>query len=109
MAAAVHFIRGHACDGIQVGDVLQHVQISRSTLERRFTKLLGRSPKAEILRVQLDRVKHLLSMTDYPLARIAELAGFEYMESMCECFKRVTGQTPGEYRSGSNGSRVLGR
>ena len=109
VAAAVHYIRGHACDGIQVGDVLQHVQISRSTLERRFTKLLGRSPKAEILRVQLDRVKHLLSMTDYPLARIAELAGFEYMESMCECFKRVTGQTPGQFRSGSSGSRVMGR
>ncbi len=101
VAAAVHFIRGHACDGIQVGDVLQHVQVSRSTLERRFSKLLGRSPKAEILRVQLDRVKHLLSMTDYPLARIAQLAGFEYMESMCECFKRVTGRTPGQYRSNS--------
>ena len=82
-----------------MGDVLQHVQISRSTLERRFSKLLGRSPKGEILRVQLDRVKHLLSMTDYPLARIAQLAGFEYMESMCECFKRVTGQTPGQYRN----------
>ncbi len=100
VAAAVHYIRGHACDGIQVSDVLQHVQVSRSTLERRFTRLLGRSPKAEILRVRLDRVKHLLAMTDYPLARIAELAGFEYMESMCECFKRVTGQTPGEYRQG---------
>ena len=99
VAAAVHYIRGHACDGIQVSDVLQHVQISRSTLERRFTRLLGRSPKAEILRVQLDRVKHLLAMTDYPLARIAELVGFEYMESMCECFKRVTGQTPGQYRN----------
>lgn len=109
VAAAVHFIRGHACDGIQVTDVLQHVQVSRSTLERRFTRLLGRSPKAEILRVRLDRVRHLLSMTDYPLARIAQLAGFEYMESMCECFKRVTGRTPGEYRSGSNGSRVVGR
>ncbi len=99
VAAAVHFIRGHACDGIQVGDVLEHVQISRSTLERRFSRLLGRSPKGEILRVQLDRVKHLLAMTDYPLARIAQLAGFEYMESMCECFKRVTGQTPGQYRN----------
>lgn len=99
VAAAVHFIRGHACDGILVSDVVQHVQVSRSTLERRFSKLLGRSPKAEILRVRLDRVKYLLSMTDYPLAKIAQLAGFEYMESMCECFKRTTGQTPGKFRS----------
>lgn len=101
VAAAVYFIRSRACDGIQVSDVVQHVHVSRSTLERRFSKLLGRSPKAEILRVRLDRVKHLLAMTDYPLGKIARLAGFEYMESMCECFKRVTGQTLGEYRSGS--------
>lgn len=98
VAAAVHFIRLHACDGIQVTDIIEHVQISRSTLERRFAKLLGRSPKSEISRVKLERVKYLLSMTDYPLARIAQLAGFAYVEAMCYCFKRTTGQTPGQYR-----------
>ena len=101
IAAAVHFIRGHACDGIQVKDVLQQVQISRSTLERRFAKLLGRSPKAEIIRVQLDRVKQLLSMTDYPLVKIAQLTGFGYTESMCYRFKHTVGQTPGQYRNES--------
>ncbi len=105
VAAAVHFIRGHACDGIQVSDVVGHVQMSRSTLERRFARLLGRSPKAEILRVRLERVRHLLSMTDYPLARIAQLTGFDYMESMCCSFKRVTGQTPGQFRNGSREAR----
>ncbi len=99
VAAAVHFIRLHACDGIQVNDIIEHVQISRSTLERRFAKLLGRSPKSEILRVKLDRVRYLLSMTEYPLARIAQLTGFAYVEAMCDCFKRTIGQTPGQYRS----------
>ena len=98
VAAAVHFIRGHACEGISVSDLLQQLQISRSTLERRFARLLGRTPKAEILRVQLERVKQLLAMTDYPLAKIARLTGFGYMESMCYRFKQVTGQTPGQYR-----------
>ncbi len=105
VAAAVHFIRGHACDGIRVSDVVEHVEMSRSTLERRFARLLGRSPKAEILRVRLERVRHLLSMTDYPLAKIAQLAGFDYMESMCCSFKRVTGQTPGQYRTGNRETR----
>ena len=106
VAAAVHFIRTHVADGIQVSDVLQHVQISRSTLERRFARLLGRSPKAEILRVQLDRVKHLLSMTDFPLEKIARLTGFDYMESLCSTFKRITGQTPGQYRSNNSDRRT---
>ncbi len=72
---------------------------SPAALERRFARLLGRSPKAEILRVQLDRVKQLLEMTEYPLAKIAQISGFDYVESMCTCFKRTTGQTPGQYRA----------
>ena len=98
VAAAVHFIREHACDGILVTDVLRHVSISRSTLERRFLKALGRPPKAEIDRVRLDRVKQLLAVTDYPLAKIAELAGFHYVEGMCHLFRNTFGQTPGQYR-----------
>ena len=98
VAAAMHFIRQHACDGILIEDVLQHLRLSRSTLERRFTELLGRSPRAEINRVQLERVKELLRTTNFSLAKIARLAGFNYTESMCYAFKKTTGQTPGQYR-----------
>jgi len=98
VAAAVHFIRERACQGIHVDEVLRHVQLSRSTLERRFARILGRSAKAEIDRVRLDRVKQLLAMTDYPLAKIAQLAGFSYVEGMCYLFKKTLGKTPGKYR-----------
>ena len=98
LAAALHYIREHSCDGIDVDDLLAHVPMSRRTLERRFAMLLGRSPKDEIARVQLGHVKRLLAMTDYPLSRIAQLTGFRYVESMCVLFKKTTGQTPGQYR-----------
>jgi LacI family transcriptional regulator len=98
VAAALHYIREHACDGLTVDDVSEHVSLSRRTLERRFARLLDRSPRDEIVRVQLGNVKRLLSMTDYPLARIAQLTGFSYVESMCTLFKKTVGQTPGQYR-----------
>ncbi|MEA1951825.1 MAG: DNA-binding transcriptional regulator [Planctomycetota bacterium] len=97
--AALRFIRGHACEGIMVGDVLEHVSLSHATLKRRFAKLLGRPPKAEIMRVQLQRVKDVLATTDMPLAKIAELAGFRHVEIMCRMFKKKTTQTPGQYRA----------
>lgn len=97
-AAALHYIREHACDGIDVDDVLAHVPVSRRTLERRFATLLGHSPRDMIAGTQLEQVKRLLSMTDYQLAKIAQLTGFHYVESMCVLFKRTTGQTPGQYR-----------
>jgi LacI family transcriptional regulator len=97
-AAAVRFIREHACHGITVGDVLDRVELSRSTLDRRFRAYLGRSPQAEIRSVQLDRAKHLLVETDHPIHRIAELVGFEHHEYFNVLFKREVGRTPGQYR-----------
>ena len=97
-ATALRHIREHACDGLRIEDLLDHVKVSRSTLDRRFAKHVGWSPRTEITRVQLRRVKELLSTTGFPLEKIAQLAGFNYVESMCCLFKRSTGQTPGEYR-----------
>ncbi len=97
-AAALHYIREHACDGIDIDEVLAHVPVSRRTLERRFAALLGHSPRDVIAGAQLEQVKRLLSMTDYPLVKIAQLTGFRYVESMCVLFKKTTGRTPGRYR-----------
>jgi LacI family transcriptional regulator len=101
IATAVRFIREHACEGIDVSDVLQAVPLSRSTLERRFSKTLGRSPKDEILRVRLNRAKQLLSETDHCLALVAEKVGFEHTEYLSVIFKKRVGLTPGQYRNQS--------
>jgi len=101
VAAAARFIREHACEGINVSDVLLAVPLSRSSLERRFAASLNRTPKEEILRVQLQRAKDLLTATDFPLAEIAEKTGFKYPEYLSVIFKLKTGQTPGRYRADS--------
>ncbi len=98
VAAAVRYIREHACDGISVADVLRHINATRSVLERSFRRYLNRSPQNEIRGVQLKRVKQLLAETDLALPQIAERAGFEHPEYLSVVFKRETGQTPGQYR-----------
>ena len=45
VAAALRFIHDHACDGIGVPDIVKHVPVSRSTLERRFVRTVGKSPQ----------------------------------------------------------------
>ena len=64
-----------ACDGICVKDVLRAVPQSRRVLETRFQKLLGRTPHDEIIRVQLHKVKTLLTESDLSLEQIAGRAG----------------------------------
>lgn len=98
IAAAVRFIREQACRGTTVAELLQHVPMSRSALERGFRKFLGRSPQQEIRNVQLKRCQTLLSETDMPTDRIAGLCGFVHPEYMHVVFKRELGMTPGQFR-----------
>jgi LacI family transcriptional regulator len=99
IAAAARFIREHACEGIDVSDVLRAVPLSRSTLERRFSKELGRSPKDEILRVRLNRAKELLAYTDFPLPVVAEKVGMEHAEYLSVIFKKKVGLTLAQFRA----------
>jgi LacI family transcriptional regulator len=99
VARAVHYIRQHACDGINVHDVLKAVPHSRSLLETRFKKLIGRTPHEEILRVQLNRVKELLIETDLSLEAIAQRAGFSHVEYLSVVFKKKMGVPPSRSRA----------
>lgn len=99
LSAAVRFIRAHATHGIKVEDVLRAVPLSRRILESRFQKLLGRTPHEEITRVQIERVKELLTETNLSLAAIAHRAGYRHVEYMSVAFKRETGQPPSTYRA----------
>ncbi|TWT90377.1 Xylose operon regulatory protein [Pseudobythopirellula maris] len=99
IARALRYIRDHACEGATVQDVLDHMSVSRSWLERGFREHFGRSPKAEIRNVQIARCKELLKMTDLSLENIAGLAGFKHSEYMGVMFKRETGLSPGKYRN----------
>jgi LacI family transcriptional regulator len=98
VASAMAYIRDHATQGCSVQDVLDHVPLGRSCLERRFRKYLGRSPQSEIHIVRIKRIRQLLAETDLSLNRIAELVGYPHPEYMNVVFKRETGQTPGQYR-----------
>jgi len=99
VAAAIRFISDQALHGCTVTDVIKFAGVSRSFLERRFRQHLKRSPQAEIRRVQIGRIKQLLTETDFTLERVSELSGFEHPEYMSVVFKRLVGQTPGQYRT----------
>jgi LacI family transcriptional regulator len=98
VAAAMRFIREHACEGIAVRDVLSQVPVSRSVLQRRFRTLLGRTIHGAIAGVRLQRAKQLLIETDLPLSAIAQRTGFSHVEYLCAAFRQATGLPPGTYR-----------
>lgn len=98
VAAALRFIRDHACEGIGVGEVLDAVPLSRRVMESRFKKLLGHSPHDEIHRVRLARAKELLRETDLSLYDIAHRVGLKHAEYLSVWFKKAVGVSPSDYR-----------
>jgi LacI family transcriptional regulator len=98
LVKAVRFIRERACDGINVGDVLAQVGLSRSVLERRFRQVLGRTPKAVILDVQMEQARRLLGETDLPLKTVAAKCGFRTEKYFGDAFYRAIGERAGAYR-----------
>lgn len=98
VARVCRFIREHACEGINVKDIVEFTSLSRRQLERRFQAELGRTPHEEITAVQIARVKQLLRETTMTLEQITPLAGYSYKERLAAVFRRETNETPGVYR-----------
>jgi LacI family transcriptional regulator len=98
LAAALRFIREHACEGIRIPDVLRAVPLSRSSLERRCRDALGRSPKQEILRLQIERAKALLLGSEQRVKWIASSVGFQSAKYFSDAFERAVGVRPETFR-----------
>lgn len=95
---ALRYLRDHACDGVSVDDVVKNVHVSRSVLERRFRRCVGRSINEEMVRVRLNHAVELLSNTTLELKVIAQRAGFGTQAYMNAVFRAKMGKTPGSFR-----------
>lgn len=98
ISKAAHYILAHACDGIQVGDVVEQTKLTRRTLETRFKKVLNKTPHELITITRLSKAERLLRETTLTLDQIAARCGLEYPEYLSVLFRKHRNMTPGEYR-----------
>ena len=99
VAAAMSFIRRNSNHPLGVGDLLDHLPLSRRSLERRFRDTLGRSVSAEIRRAHVERAKQLLLDTDMTISQIATAAGFATPTRFGIVFHREVGVPPSAFRN----------
>lgn len=94
----LEYIHDHACDPMTVTDVLNHIDIGRRTLEKRFLATLGRTLHDEIRRVQIEKAKRLLVETDATVTEVGQYCGFTYANRFWAVFREAAGMPPGRYR-----------
>ena len=60
--------------------------------------VFGRSPKDELLRMQIDEAKRLLLSTQMPLKAVALRTGFQNSHYFSKIFRMRVGLAPGQFR-----------
>lgn len=73
--------------------------LSRSQLNRKIKAITGNTTTDFILQIKITRAKHLLDTTDMPIWEIALQCGMDNDSYFCTLFKKVTGQTPLQYKN----------
>jgi LacI family transcriptional regulator len=95
---AMNYIREYCAAGLTVADVVEAVDVSRTTLETRLKRATGQTPQAAIYHARIERAKNLLLLSQDNLGQIARACGFARQDHFCTVFKRIAGVTPGQFR-----------
>jgi LacI family transcriptional regulator len=100
---ALRFIRDHSHELISMADLVKHVAMSRSGLEKAFREHYVRAPMEELRHTRVAHAKKLLRETSEKIAAVARLTGFQTSQNLCRIFRRQLGLTPKQYRAAQQG------
>ena len=93
-----NYIDLHIREKITLEDISNSLYISKSHIERAFKKEYGITPLVYCTNQKIAQVASMLITTDYSLAQISQQLGFSDVKYMSKSFKRITGQTPLQYK-----------
>jgi AraC-like DNA-binding protein len=98
LVPAMKYMQDNFASGPTLVDIAKTVQLSPFHFHRRFTELLGLTPKQFLLECQINQAKHDLMAREKELAQIAKDCGFAHQSHFTSRFKQATGLTPTRWR-----------
>lgn len=100
----LNYVQFNFMNEITIRDIAQACACSQSTVCHVFKQYTGKSTKKYIDNLRINQAKRLLSTSDLPINRIAQLCGFSNINYFPTAFKKQIGISPTEYRRQINGS-----
>jgi len=95
---AVKFMHDEFGRSPTLDEISAKAHLSPFHFHRRFTDLIGQTPKHFLLACQIHRAKELLVERKKELAEIAKECGFAHQSHFTSRFKQATGLTPTRWR-----------
>lgn len=84
---------------ISIDDLAELTHLNKYYLIHSFNKYLGSSPINYLCQKRIEVTKELLSNSDLSISEISQSAGFSSQSYFAQCFLKMTGLTPREYRN----------
>ena len=101
--AASAYIEAHSADKFSLQALSDALFVNGSYLLRLFRSRTGQTLLGYHNRVRCDKAQALLRDTGLSISEVGEAVGFVSSAHFSHVFKKTTGMTPTEFRSGSNG------
>lgn len=95
---ALQFMQENYARGLSLGEIARTVHLSPFHFHRRFTDLLGITPKHFLFDCQIGEAKRLLTEGTGSLAEVARQTGFAHQSHFTSRFKQATNLTPTKWR-----------
>ncbi len=93
------YIEQHISEPLKVEDLAAQCNLSYPWFAKRFREFFGLSCKQFIQQLRNEAVELYLVYSDLDLASISDRTGYTDCSHMVKEFRRMTGTTPGQYRS----------
>jgi AraC family transcriptional regulator len=100
---AKEFLSANLYRDIPLASVAAECNLSVSHFAHAFRRTFGRSPHRWLMERRINAVQNLLLSSQLTLAEVASKCGFADQPALNKCFKRVLGETPGQWRKSRKG------
>jgi AraC family transcriptional regulator, arabinose operon regulatory protein len=97
--AAIDHLSQNADRAVSISELASAVHLSESRFAHLFRTETGVAPHRFAEAQRIDRAKQLLELTSMPIKAIAEEVGYRSPFHFATRFKRLTNETPSEFRS----------
>jgi AraC-like DNA-binding protein len=100
---AKEFLGAKLYGDVSLASVAAECNLSVSYFAHAFRRTFGRPPHRWLLEHRIDAVKNLLQTSRLSLAEVASQCGFADQSALSRSFKRILGESPGEWRRSRKG------
>lgn len=105
LQATLEYIQKSFEEPLRLPEVAKKAGFSVPAFSRAFKEATGTSFLAYVRSVRVDHAKKLLTTTPMTTEQVAQACGFQSSHHLIRSFKRVTGKTPGAWRSEHRGAK----